>query len=157
MFPEINLPPLQAAVPPPAQQDAEERSVVYNGNVYKSLAGHDPHSRNRIDESRKLYNMTPPWQICPKTSDALHVCAANHWGTHALVFSDGSAHWTAGSYDYTAGSAAPTNRSLRQEGCQYGAENFRIHDAGAEWYDHRYNPDRDDPTYFTDVLIVRKL
>jgi hypothetical protein len=163
MFPEINLPPLQAAVPPPAQQDADERSVVYNGNVYKSLAGHDPHSRDSIDESRKLYNLEPPWQICPKTPDALHVCAAYRWGTDALVFSDGSAHWTARSYSYdtwyngTAGSEAPTNRSLRQEGCQYGAINFSIHNEGAAWHDHRYNPDRDDPRFVTDVLIVQKL
>jgi hypothetical protein len=162
MFPEINLPPLQAAVPPPAQQDADERSVVYNGNVYKSLAGHDPHSRVgwNSDESRKLYNLEPPWQICPKTPDALHVCAAYPWGTHALVFSDGSAHWTFRSYSdagYTSGSEAPTFRRLRQEGCQYGAEKIRVHNEAAMWHDHTYNPDRDDPEYFTDVLIVRKL
>jgi hypothetical protein len=46
---------------------------------------------------------------------------------------------------------------LRQEGGQYGTINFTIHNFYAEWYDRRYNLARDDPRYFTVVLIVRKL
>jgi hypothetical protein len=70
------------------------QSIVFNGNVYKSLADHDPHSRTAIDEDGRFFNLNSAWEICPKTRDALHVCAAYPWGTHALCFADGSSHWT---------------------------------------------------------------
>ena len=71
------------------------RSIVHNGHVYKSLADHDPHSTTAIDEYNKFYKLDPPWELCPNTPDALHVCKTYPWAAYALVFADGSAHWTA--------------------------------------------------------------
>jgi hypothetical protein len=82
--------------PQPAHSDLHSaQSVIFNGHVYKSLGSHDPHSTQVIDERCKLYNMDPAWHICSPTPDALHVCAAYPWAAGALVFADGSAHWTA--------------------------------------------------------------
>ena len=71
------------------------QSIVYNGYEYKSLADHDPHSTVVMDEWNKLYSMDAHWQLCPNTPDALHVCKTYPWAAYALVFADGSAHWTA--------------------------------------------------------------
>ena len=71
------------------------QSIVHNGHVYKSLADHDPHSTTAINEYNKLYNLDPPWELCPNTPDALHVCKTYPWAAYALVLADGSAHWTA--------------------------------------------------------------
>ncbi len=84
-------------------------SIVYNGNVYKSLADHDPHSRSVINENGNFFDLPSAWRICPKTPDALHVCASYPWATLALVFADGSAHWTA---------LGPTTRKDFQPGVQ---------------------------------------
>ena len=70
------------------------QSIAYNGHVYKSLAGHDPHSQQAISEYNHLYPLDPAWELCPRTPDALHVCATYHWSSYALVLADGSAHWT---------------------------------------------------------------
>ena len=71
------------------------QSIEYNGRVYKSLADHDPHSTAAIDEYGKLYNLDAGWRLCAKTPDALHVCKTYPWAAYALVFEDGSAHFTA--------------------------------------------------------------
>jgi hypothetical protein len=71
------------------------QSIVYNGRIYKSLADHDPHSTAAISEKSKLYNLGAGWRLCAKTPDALHVCKTYPWAAYALVFEDGSAHWTA--------------------------------------------------------------
>jgi hypothetical protein len=63
--------------------------------VYKTLGEHDPHSTQLIDEYDELYDLDPAWHICSPTPDALHVCAAYPWAAYALVFADGSAHFTA--------------------------------------------------------------
>ncbi len=54
------------------------QSIVFNGQVYKSLAQHDPARTQRISEYNKLYNLDAAWHICSPsaTPDALHVCAA---------------------------------------------------------------------------------
>ncbi len=102
------------------------RCVVLNGIVYKTLADHDPHATIAIREHHKFYNLEPPWQICPKTADALHVCATYHWASLALVFADGSAHWTAlpqtlKQLSYCQpGALAKPDYGLRQQGGQYG-------------------------------------
>ena len=69
--------------------------IEYNGRVYKSLADHDPHSTTAIDEAGNLYNLGAGWRLCAKTPGALHVCKTYPWAAHALVFEDGSAHFTA--------------------------------------------------------------
>jgi hypothetical protein len=74
---------------------AAAQSVEYNGRVYKSLAEHDPHSTTAIGERGNLYNLGAGWRLCAKTPDALHVCKTYPWAAHALVFEDGSAHFTA--------------------------------------------------------------
>ena len=71
------------------------QSIEYNGRVYKSLAEHDPHSTTAIGERGNLYNLGAGWRLCAKTPDALHVCKTYPWAAHALVFEDGSAHFTA--------------------------------------------------------------
>ncbi len=68
--------------------------IVHNGHVYKSLADHDPHSTTAVNEYNKLYSLDPAWELCPNTPDALHVCKTYPWAAFALIFADGSAHWT---------------------------------------------------------------
>ena len=70
--------------------------------MYKSLGEHIPHSTDFMNEYNKLYPLDPAWELCPRTPDALHVCATYHWSSYALVLADGSAHWT---------KLAPTARS----------------------------------------------
>ena len=70
------------------------RSIAYNGHVYKSLADRDPHSTTAIYKRGKLYSLDPPWELCSNTPDALHVCKTYPWAANALIFADGSAHWT---------------------------------------------------------------
>ena len=98
--------------------------INYNGYVYKSLADHDPHSTTAIDEGNKLYSLDPAWELCPNTPDALHVCRTYPWAGYALIFADGSAHWTkiAPSRDPSLepGTCATSSTCLRQEGEQYG-------------------------------------
>lgn len=136
--------------PPPAA-----RCVVHNGIVYKTLADHDPHSTSAIHEHHKLYNLEPPWQICPKTADALHVCAAYRWASLALVFADGSAHWTAlphtlkggASPLYQPGAQAKPDNGLTQQGGQYGI--YTCGDCGI--------PSHCGCISRSDVLIMRNL
>jgi hypothetical protein len=102
------------------------RCIVLNGIVYKSLADHDPHSTSPIRGCYNLYNLDAPWQICLKTADALHVCATYPWASYALVFADGSAHWTAlpqtrpGGENLQPGAQARPSYGLRQQGGQHG-------------------------------------
>ncbi len=97
---------------------------VYNGHAYKSLADHDPRSTQAIDESKKLYNLDPAWHICPRTPDALRVCASCPWAAYALVLADGSAHWTAlaptAKSTFRPGKEAASSGCLRTEKGQYG-------------------------------------
>ena len=72
-----------------------QQSIEYNGRVYKSLADRDPHSTTAISEMDNLYNLGAGWRLCAKTPDALHVCKTYPWAAYALVFEDGSAHFTA--------------------------------------------------------------
>jgi hypothetical protein len=65
------------------------RSVMHNGYAYRSLALHDPHSEKAVDERGKFYSVDPPWELCPVTPDARHVCATYPWATFALVFACG--------------------------------------------------------------------
>jgi hypothetical protein len=138
-----------AAAPPP-------RSIVYNGNVYKSLADHDPHSRSAINENGNYFDLPSAWRICPKTPDALHVCANYPWATNALVFADGSAHFTALGprlrKDFQPGEQVECQECLEQRGGQYGScpapEGFWCppgHDVFVAC------------CYACDVLLVRKL
>jgi hypothetical protein len=126
-----------AAAPPP-------RSIVYNGNVYKSLADHDPHSTTEINESDKLFDLPSAWRICPRTPDAVHVCASYPWACSVLVFADGSAQFTA-QKPYLAGQEAHGRVRLRQEGGRYG-----IVDTSFAIIDSSYS-------CCCDVLLVRKL
>jgi hypothetical protein len=74
---------------------AEDRSVVFNGFSYKSLAEHDPHSTAPIDEYMNMLAIEPHWHVSPDTPDARHVCSTYPWAAYALVLADGSACWTA--------------------------------------------------------------
>lgn len=69
--------------------------VVCDGHMYKSLAGHDPHSNQPVDEYNRLYPLLEGWQLCPNTPDAVRMCCSYPWATYALVFADGSSHFTA--------------------------------------------------------------
>ena len=79
----------------PAIIAAASYTIVYKDHFYKSLADHNPHSTQPIDERGKLYSLDSIWQICPKTPDALDVCSKYPWAAAALVFADGSACCTA--------------------------------------------------------------
>jgi hypothetical protein len=84
----------------PAPSGGREEEVVHNGYAYRSLARQNPHSQEIIisiyssDYSVEFYPVDPPWELCPDTCDARHVCATYPWATRALVFADGSACWT---------------------------------------------------------------
>jgi hypothetical protein len=99
--------------------EADPQCIVHNGYAYKSLAGHSPHSKQTINENGKLYPLDPAWQLCPNTPDALHVCASYPWAAYALVFADGSAHYTKEAqnsgvcFSLVPGAKADSNR-LRQ-------------------------------------------
>jgi hypothetical protein len=101
-----------------------QKSIVHNGHVYKSLADHDPHSTDVIDENNALRSLDPAWEICPNTPDALHVCETYPWAAYALVLADGNAHFTKlgltklgpkepGPFPFLSG-------RLRSKGGQYG-------------------------------------
>lgn len=140
---------------------APARCIVLNGIEYKTLADHDPHSTSAIDEHGKLYNLDPPWQLCPKTADALHVCATYPWAAYALVFADGSAHYTAlpqtlpgyPGAPYQPGAQAnswdPSFSGLRQQGGQYGTARDGCFDCGF--------PSHCGCIRRLDVLIMRNL
>ncbi len=141
------------------------KSIVHNGNVYKSLADHDPYCRTAINEYDKLYDLYSAWQICPKTPDALHVCANYPWASYALVFADGSAHWTSlaptlhNPFPFQPrqpGQQADKEGCLRQEGGRYGI------DRNEKRFDNDVDVYAFDPSYLAycdccDVLLVRKL
>jgi hypothetical protein len=76
--------------------------VLHNGYAYRTLARHDPHSQAVIPEREIFYSVDAPWELCPDTCDARHVCAAHPWATFALVFADGSACWTKKSTNSTS-------------------------------------------------------
>jgi hypothetical protein len=101
--------------------------VPHKGHEYKSLAGHNPHSDTIINEKGKLYPLDPGWQLCPNTPDAHDVCKSYPWATHALVFADGSAHWTKTAPQRRRGAKADDGR-LRQERGLYGIHGIWILD-----------------------------
>jgi hypothetical protein len=113
-----------------------KESVVHNGYAYRSLARHNPHSQEIIisiysrDYSVQFYSVDPPWELCPDTCEARHVCATYPWATRALVFADGSACWTKNSTphncSYTKMSPGkswyiPSRTYLHQKEGKYGA------------------------------------
>ena len=99
-------------------------SISHNGYIYKSLANHDPYSSELINEHNQLYPLPSGWELCPNTPDALHVCASYHWATYALIFADGSAHWTLAGprvhSNYQPGAQVTPSGFLRQKGGRYG-------------------------------------
>jgi hypothetical protein len=146
-----------AAAPPP-------KSIVFNGHVYKSLAEHDPHSTKPINEYEKRYNLDPAWHICSPTPDAVHVCAAYPWAAYALIFADGSAHFTAlgpkSHPSLTPGTqgADSNSNTLYSKGGQYGITYL----CGRHHLDLNCNPtapktDRVHGFLAADILIARKL
>jgi hypothetical protein len=78
--------------------DAHPRSIVFEGYEYKTLAEHDPHSTQVIDERGKLYSLESPWHIAGHygSYDAAldEVCQRYPWAAHALVLSDGLLKFT---------------------------------------------------------------
>ena len=94
MFLITTITSTQAAVAADPTQASDPMSITYNGHQYKTLANHNPHSAQVINEYDKLYNLNSSWHLCPRTPDALHVCATHRWQSYALVFVDGSAHFT---------------------------------------------------------------
>jgi hypothetical protein len=100
-----------------------KESVVHNGYAYRSLARHDPHSQKVIPEHGNFYSFDPPWELCPDTSDARHVCAAYPWATRALVFADGSACWTKNTTAFAADSIR-SQTNLKQKEGNYGVDNI---------------------------------
>ena len=127
-----------------------ERSIVYNGRVYKSLADHDPQSTTAIDEWKSFYNVGEGWRLCAKTPDALHVCKTYPWAASALVFEDGSAYWTALApsveSSWLPGTQAKSKGCIKMEGNLYGT-------IDALW---ALDPIR-SRTAPLDILIVRDL
>lgn len=138
---------------------APARSIVFKGRIYKSLADHDPHSWNEINEKGKFYNLEAGWRLCqntPGNTDALHVCQSYPWATHALIFEDGSAYWTALApckpaprevFGWEPGRRVSRSEFLMRSGEQYGAGLDRVMDANGNY----------DDGWVSDVLICRDL
>jgi hypothetical protein len=104
---------------------ANQRSVVYDGYLFKSLADHDPFSNQQIDELDKLYQLNSAWHICPNSAETRNVCAGYPWAAVTLVFADGSCHFTAKASSWSnqyiePGTAAASGGCLRQENGRYG-------------------------------------
>ena len=137
---------------------------MYNGHVYKSLADHDPHSTQEIREDGNMYIIAPPWHVSPNTADALHVCSSYPWAARALVFADGSVHWTAlapqiknANPPFMPGGQACVDGGLMQQGGRYG-----IAAAGNTRRDVVGLGARDTPAdsflgIFADVLVRREV
>ena len=138
--------------------------VVYNDYAYSTLAGHDPHSTGVFASYiwDKMYSVDFPWELCPNTSDARHVCATYPWGTQALVFADGSACWTKNilgdnetGEEFTPGRSAPCENGLKRGGGgKYAAAYISVEKKGPRhyWDDWGYNI-----TFYTDVLLRCRL
>jgi hypothetical protein len=106
-------------------ETANQRSLVYDGYLYKSLADHDPFSTQPINEDKKLFTLKPAWHICPNSAETRNVCAGYPWAAVTLVFADGSSHFTANALSWSnryiePGTAAASFGCLRQEGGRYG-------------------------------------
>jgi hypothetical protein len=109
---------------------ADPMSITYNGYQYKTLASHNPHSAQVINEygqtlyDQKVFNLDSSWHLCPRTPDALHVCATHPWQSYALVFADGSAHFTQcapSDPSYKTGMAARGSGCLVQKEGKYAS------------------------------------
>ena len=143
--------------------------VVHNGYAYRSLGRHDPHSQKVISERDKFYSVDPPWELCPNTVDARHVCAAYPWATDALVFEDGSACWTKNSEHWppTASYYLIQNERRFGEG-RVGFEDFPDRDhtwntlyGKPSWWDDRMHGHAmcgwEEACFIADVLLRRRL
>jgi hypothetical protein len=120
-----------------------KKSVVYNGYAYRSLAGHDPHSKTVIEEWG-FYSVDPPWELCPDTCDARHVCATYPWATFALVFADGFACWTKKGLDVgpSSSNSVQSPTFLKQFEGKYGANHIadqHVDPMGDPFYDCTYH------------------
>ena len=134
------------------------QSIVHNGNVYKSLADHDPQSTTAVQEGGKFYDLNSAWEICSRTPDSMRVCAAYPWAAHALVFADGVALWTALAptinSSLKAGECASGSENLKQNGNQYGvdARDFRDCVSCGTFSPFSVNPDDFSPGVHHGVL-----
>jgi hypothetical protein len=97
--------------------------VVFNGYAYKTLAGNDPHSEVVIKRG-KLFSVHPPWELCPNTCDAQHVCTTYPWGTYALVFADGSPQvtWRQHKWRWPPFGVPPPTNCLKETAGTYWAD-----------------------------------
>ena len=137
--------------------------VVYNDYAYSTLAGHDPHSTGVFASYMrdKMYSVDFPWELCPNTSDARHVCATYPWGTQALVFADGSACWTKNilgdnetGEEFTPGRSAPCENGLKRGGGgKYAAAYISVQIVPRHYWDDWGGNIR----YDTDVLLRCRL
>jgi hypothetical protein len=143
--------------------------VVHNGYAYSSLARHDPHSRKIISEGGKFYSVDPPWELCPDTYDARHVCAAYPWATEALVLEDGSVRWTKNSEHWPPRSSFYLIQNEEQfPAGMVGFEDFPDRDhtwntlyGCPSWWDERIHGHARDgwqeAWFCADVLLRRRL
>lgn len=91
---------------------AYPRTIIHDGYQYKTLADHDPHSTDCVNEIGKLRALDPAWRICPCTPATVRVCAAYPWQAYTLVFADGSA---VGTSEYNPGMSVVKSRALYKD------------------------------------------
>jgi hypothetical protein len=108
--------------------------VVYNGYAYCTLAGHHPHSTANM-MSNKMYLVDFPWELCPNSRDARHVCGTYPWGTEALVFADGSACLTKNAEAKFEGAGPRSENCLKEEGGKYGAKHVNVPKVPKHYWD----------------------
>jgi len=103
----------------PLDFEDKGRIIIHDGYQYKTLADHDPHSTQKVDESGEYRALDPEWEICPNTPDTVRVCAAFPWQVDVLVFDDGSAVGTFSAVEIGGGEGEevpPSTESLVTNG-----------------------------------------
>jgi hypothetical protein len=113
---------------------ADPMCVVHENHAYKTLFGSHPNCTvisHKWPSYATLDNL-PGWKLCPKTPEALHVCASHQWGSSALIFADGTAHYCGRGGQVANPSHIPEYR--------YGAFNWLLEVDPSKGYGNRPGP-----------------
>lgn len=77
-------------------QTADDFTIVYNNNLYRTLGLHRHSNGQRVNEFGKLKPLPAGWNVCDQDADALKIARSFLWQCEFVVFADDSAAWTSG-------------------------------------------------------------
>ena len=108
--------------------ERERNMVVYNGNIYKTLADWDKNDTNVVCQNAgwgyQTYMEIPNgWRIADDNQDSRQVIRSKPWKTHVLVLSNGNSYGTSGFTDgsfYSSGMLLRSGNSYSQNVCHGG-------------------------------------